>query len=80
MDTFKIDHLFVWDIILELSEYGCYASCVISLIIAYKLLKMAKWNVNNLNFINMMLFFYYTFDSITGTIEVYFLFKLYRER
>ena len=70
----------VWEEIIELSEYGCYVSCFISIMIAFKLLKMAKWNIANLNFINMMLFFYYTLDSFTGTIEIFFLFKLYKER
>ena len=86
MNAFKFDDNqiemleFIWDIILAISEYGCYISCALSLLMACKLLRMAKWNMDNLNFINMMLFFYYTLDSIIGTIEIFFLFKLYRER
>ena len=66
--------------ILSLSELGCYIGCAISLYIAFKLLEMVKWKISNMNFINLMLLLYYGFDSIFGSLEVFFLFKLWRER
>ena len=77
---FLQDQYFTFDIILELSEYGCYIGSTVSIFLAYRLLEMVKWKITDLNFINLMLLLYYGFDSIMGLFEAFFLFKIWRER
>ena len=66
------------DLVTDLSELGCYFGCTLSLLIAINLLKMGQYN--KLTFVNKMLIVYYAFDAVIGTVEVFFLFKLKRER
>ena len=70
----------MFDFVLDISEFGCYIGSMVSLFLAYKLVEMVKWKINDLSFINFMLFLYYGFDSIFGLFEVFFLFKMWRER
>ena len=66
------------DIITTVSECGCYIGCIMSLVIAKNLLRMGR--NNKLTFVNQMLILFYSLDAVTGMAEVYFLFKLKRER
>ena len=68
------------EFVLDVSELGCYIGSMVSLFLAYKLMEMVKWKITDLNFINLMLFIYYGLDSIVGLFEVFFLFKMWRER
>ena len=65
-------------IITNVSEYGCYIGCMMSLAIAKNLVGMGR--NNKLTFVNQMLILFYSLDAVTGIAEVYFLFKLKRER
>ena len=66
------------DIITNVSEYGSYIGCMMSLAIAKNLVGMGR--NNKLTFVNQMLILFYSLDAVTGMAEVYFLFKLKRER
>ena len=66
------------DIVTDVSEYGCYIGCIFSLVIAKNVLWMGRYT--KLTFVNKMLILFYLLDTFTGMAEIYFLFKLKRER
>ena len=66
------------DVFTDVSEFGCYIGCIISLVIAKNLLRMGR--NKKLTFVNQMLIIFYVLDALSGMTEVYFLFKLKRER
>ena len=66
------------DVFSDVSEIGCYIGCIMSLVIAKNLLPMGQ--NENLTFVNKMLIIFYVLDGLSGMTEVYFLFKLRRER
>ena len=66
------------NLVLGVSEFTCYIGCILSLVIAKNLLRMGCNSY--LTFVNKMLALYYTIDAVSGISEVYFLFKLKRER
>ena len=62
----------------DISELCCYIGCILSLVIAKNLLWMGK--NRKLTFVNKMLILYYILDFLSGITEVYYLFKLKKER
>ena len=63
------------DVLVSLTELGCYCGAALSALIARRLLLMEQ-----LTFINRILLLYFTIDAVMGLLETYFSFKLYRER
>ena len=63
------------DILVSLTELGCYCGVALSALIARRLLLMEQ-----LTFINRILLLYFTIDAVMGVLETYFSFKLYSER
>ena len=66
------------DVFTDVSEFGCYIGCIVSLVIARNLIRMGR--NKKLTFVNQMLILFYVLDALSGMTEVYFLFKLKRER
>ena len=66
------------DVFTDVSEIGCYIGCIMSLVIAKNLFRMGR--SKKLTFVNQMLIIFYVLDALSGMTEVYFLFKLKRER
>ena len=66
------------DVFTDVSEFGCYIGCIMSLVIAKNLFRMGR--SKKLTFVNQMLIIFYILDALSGMTEVYFLFKLKRER
>ena len=62
----------------KVSEYICYSGCLVSAVIAVRLLKMG--NLNTMTFYNKMFILYFGIDSVTGFLEEYFLFRLREDR
>ena len=60
---------------MSLTELGCYCGVALSALIARRLLQMEQ-----LTFINRILFLYFAIDAVMGLLETYFSFKLYSER
>ena len=58
-----------------ISEFLCYFGASLSMHLAWKL-----WRMESLTYFNKLCLLYFFLDSILGTLETYFLFKLYRER
>ena len=61
-----------------MSEYGCYLSAVLSLVMAVKLFRIDK--ITKLTFINQMFLLYYSVDSVLGAHEAYYLFRIFDEQ
>ena len=64
--------------VLAVSEYGCYLSSVLSLMMAVKLARIDK--ITKLTFINQMFLLYYSVDSVLGAHESYYLFRIFDEQ
>ena len=71
-------NMIFFSIAIDMSEFSCYIGCILSLVIAKNLLWMGK--NKKITFVNKMLILYYGLDFLSGVTEVYFLFKLKRER
>ena len=65
------------DILLSLTELGCWCGVVLSAMIARRLLQMER---PSLTFINGMFLLYFTIDAVMGALETFFSFRLFRER
>lgn len=61
-----------------MSEYGCYLSAALSLVMAIKLFRIDK--LTKLTFINQMFLLYYSVDSVMGAHEAYYLFRIFDEQ
>ena len=64
--------------VLLVSEYGCYLSSGLSLLMAIKLFRIDK--ITKLTFINKMFLFYYSVDSVLGAHEAYWLYRIFDEQ
>ena len=65
------------DILLSLTELGCWCGVALSAMIACRLQQMER---SSFTFINGMFLLYFTIDAVMGALETFFSFRLFREK
>ena len=62
----------------EILQFAALSGSALSLLIVICILRIGS--PHRLTFLNQMFFVYYSIDSVFGTFEIHFLFKLKEER